>query len=395
MDNISGLPRVAVLGAGPTGILMAKHCKYIADVTVFESKNEVGGMWTYTETTEENHPDLSSDAYYQTYNCLHSSMYKHLIANIPKVMMMFKDFPHPEGTEWLLRQEYIDQYLKDYASHFEIYDMIKFNTTVTSVKPPTPECSKFTVTYTPNKITPESTSESQLFDFVVVCVGHFSLAKIPTLPGTDLFKGTRFHMHSLREFESKDFDNKTVLIVGAGFSGLDMLDHLFTRQESKNKVTPLKVIICAGNTKGIKDSNKYKHLQDAGILEVKTQRAKELKEYSVVFMDGSEHTVDTIIYCTGYYVCYPFFDPADKIIEFDTGTTKGDYYGPLYKKIFCINQPHVIIQGTLEKSTSVFTTLERQVMITKQYIEGNLELPSKEDMLADLQKELDHNESFG
>jgi thioredoxin reductase len=395
MDQISGLPKVAIIGAGPNGILTARHCKNIADVTVFESKDDVGGMWIYTETTEQNHTDLSSDAYYQQYKCLHSSMYKHLISNLPKYLMTFKDFPHPEDAEWLLPQEKVHKYCKDYAAHFDLYGLIKFGTTVTSVKPPTCERSKFTVEFTSNKITPESTTESLQFDYVIVWVGHSSLPNMPYFPGDDLFKGNRFHMHSLREFESNDFDDKTVLIVGAWFSGFDMLEHLFVRKETKDRITPLKVIICGRNTAGIRDSKTYKHLQDTGILVVKSWNLRELQENSATFEDGSEDTVDTIIYCSGYVNCFPFFNPQDKIIEFDTGTDRGGYYGPLHKKMFCINNPNVVMLGSLERNFTNFTTFERQAMIAKQYIEGNLKLPSKEEMLAELQKELDKNEAVG
>ena len=40
-------------------------------------------------------------------------------------------------------------------------------------------------------------------------------------------------------------------------------------------------------------------------------------------------------------------------------------------------------------------TLERQVMLTKQYILGELSLSSKEEMLESLQSELDKNDAIG
>ena len=50
-------------------------------------------------------------------------------------------------------------------------------------------------------------------------------------------------MHMFREFESEDFDDKNVLIIGANFSGFDMLEHLFIREATKDRVSPQKVIV--------------------------------------------------------------------------------------------------------------------------------------------------------
>jgi cation diffusion facilitator CzcD-associated flavoprotein CzcO len=88
------LPRVVIIGAGPSGLVAIRNLINKAQITCFESKSEVGGIWHRDQYTEETHPSLNQDVYYQNYGSLHSSMYEDLVCNIPKCLMCFKGFPH-------------------------------------------------------------------------------------------------------------------------------------------------------------------------------------------------------------------------------------------------------------------------------------------------------------
>ena len=82
--------------------------------------------------------------------------------------MAFPDFPFPsEWTSFLSHQ----QVLEEYASHFDLYKYIHFNSVITSVRPLTSEDShkpKWEVV-----VTDADTKESQvlLFEAVIVCNG--------------------------------------------------------------------------------------------------------------------------------------------------------------------------------------------------------------------------------
>jgi len=123
MEEKSDIPqqtrKVAIIGAGPSGLLAAKYCKSHSEVTIFESKSAIGGNWLYTDINEGNHPDLESDDYYKLYKCLHSSMYKDLTANLPKQLMTFKDFLHKEETPTIQTHSQFLEYIKAFAKHFE------------------------------------------------------------------------------------------------------------------------------------------------------------------------------------------------------------------------------------------------------------------------------------
>jgi cation diffusion facilitator CzcD-associated flavoprotein CzcO len=97
-------PKVVVIGAGPYGLTATRYLSTIADVTTFEAKETVGGVWYYTDVTEETHPDLENDPFYKLYGHLHSSMYKNLSCNIPKWCMTFKDFPHDKLSDTIMMQ---------------------------------------------------------------------------------------------------------------------------------------------------------------------------------------------------------------------------------------------------------------------------------------------------
>ena len=92
---------------------------------------------------------------------------------------------------------------------------IQLGRTVTSLKVTEDQESRFKIQHIPTIIKEGDTEEVEYFDYVLVCNGHFTLPNVPDFEGRKEFEGTQFHMHELRKMESKDFDNKNILIVGA------------------------------------------------------------------------------------------------------------------------------------------------------------------------------------
>ena len=97
-----------------------------------------------------------------------------------------------------------------------------------------------------------------------------------------------------------------------------------------------------------------------------------------MFDDGSEESFDIILFATGYKYCFPFFDLNDKIIEFDDNIDNGNYFGPLYRKMFLIDNPNLMFIGLIERTTLLFLSFERQALLAKQFI---VELISKIDLI--------------
>lgn len=68
--------------------------------------------------------------------------------------------------------------------------------------------------------------KTEIFDGVMVCIGHHSKPYYAKFPGQEKFKGTITHTHSLKH--SKGFEDKIVVVVGIGNSSLDASVELAT-----------------------------------------------------------------------------------------------------------------------------------------------------------------------
>lgn len=278
MEDIKdlSLPKVAIIGAGPAGILWIKHWKDVADVTCFESKSDIGGIWRYTDITEYNHPDLQNDSFYNLYGCLHSSMYFDLWTNLPKYLMTFKDFPHDEATPHIISHSKFLEYLNAYWDQFDLKKNIKFDQTVTSVtinKDGSPH--KFQIKSQWTTMDENSVESISNFDYILVCNGQYAHTKIPQFPGSSTFTGTQLHIHNFRKFSVSDFEGKNLLIVGSSFSAHDILHHLFFRT---SQVHPHKVIVASHSVASYTDSALYQPFLADGSLVAKTGNVAKIEQ---------------------------------------------------------------------------------------------------------------------
>ena len=201
-------PKVCIIEAGPSGILAARHLKEVSHVQVFEAKNDIGGVWLYTDTTEFNDTDISNNWYYNLYGWLHPSMYKDLLTNIPKYMMTFKDFYMHSSTPHIMTHWEFSKYLNSYADKFELRDYIKLNTIVKSVVVDETSPHRYWVKYGSVNMKEPIDDTTDLFDFVLVWSGRFYLPNIPDFEGKDKFKGTQLHIHNFRTLDPELFDDK-------------------------------------------------------------------------------------------------------------------------------------------------------------------------------------------
>src|SRR3954454_6452286 len=101
--------RVAVVGAGPSGIVAAKYALEAGfDVTVFESGDGLGGQW-YTTAP-------------------HSGVWPEMRTNTSRAMTAFSDFPAPPDHPLHPAAEQIQAYLEAYARRFGVIERIRFGT---------------------------------------------------------------------------------------------------------------------------------------------------------------------------------------------------------------------------------------------------------------------------
>lgn len=214
--------------------------------------------------------------------------------------MTWKDHFHPEETPHIMSAGAFHEYMKSYVEKYDLMQHISLGTTVTSLKVCPDSEHRFKLTHVPTDLKKGADFSVDFFDYVFVCNGHFTLPNVPEFEGRESFEGTQFHMHVLRELEPEDFDDKNVLIVGAWVSGNDLLVNLFLNPETKDKVHPKKVVLTSRNIGELSKSGDYKPFIESGMLDIKSGNISKIYPRSVLFGDGSEEQIDTIIYATGY-----------------------------------------------------------------------------------------------
>ncbi|WZZ18683.1 hypothetical protein YC2023_111772 [Brassica napus] len=211
--------RVAIIGAGVSGLSAAKHLAHHNPI-VFEASDSVGGVWkscTY-ETTK-----------------LQSA----------RVDYEFSDFPWPNRDDTTF-PSYIEilEYLESYAKHFDLLKFMKFGSKVIEVKY-TGEGDALQMvdlggsgSLLPGKPVWEVAVQNldardiqwHAFEFVVVCTGKFGdVPRIPTFPakkGPEIFKGIVMHSMDYCKLEKEEASyllrGKKVAVIGFKKSAIDL-----------------------------------------------------------------------------------------------------------------------------------------------------------------------------
>ena len=104
--------RIAVIGAGPSGLAAAKHALEAGfDVAVFEASGALGGQW---DTTAE-----------------HSGVWPGMRTNTSRTTTAFSDFPLGPGVATFPRAEQVQAYLHEYSEHFGVAQRVLTGARVT------------------------------------------------------------------------------------------------------------------------------------------------------------------------------------------------------------------------------------------------------------------------
>jgi len=193
--------RVAIVGGGPAGLVAAKSLlEEGLHPTVFERSSNLGGQW--------NAPGP------------HSGVWKTMRANTSKVTMCFSDFPFEEELPMFLTNQQAHAYLWKYAKHFGLDECLKLNTRVEIVS--RADGGGWLV----ESKTLEERRGAEVFPHVIIAPGRFNKPRIPTVKGLAKFKGAT--SHTFDYWGNDQFQEKRVLLIGNGISGLEVADELAT-----------------------------------------------------------------------------------------------------------------------------------------------------------------------
>ncbi len=176
--------RVAVIGAGPGGLVAAKYAIEAGfDTTVFEASDDLGGQWQTTAP--------------------HSGVWPGMHTNTSRAMTAFSDLPAPADHPLHPAAEQIHAYLRAYARKFGVTDRIRFGTPV-------------------RKVRVGWEVDGEPFDRVVVASGRFRKPSVPV--ALTQFQGELLHAFDYPGAEP--FRDRRTLVYGNGISGLEIASDL-------------------------------------------------------------------------------------------------------------------------------------------------------------------------
>ncbi|GMJ05785.1 hypothetical protein like AT5G07800 [Hibiscus trionum] len=360
---------VCVIGAGSSGLVAARELRKEGHtVVVLEQNHDIGGQWLYEPNVEAEDP-LGRTKYLN----VHSSMYDSLRTASPREIMGFTDFPflvkknrdsrrYPGHKElWL--------YLKDFCEYFGLKEMIRLNTRVEYVGMlDYGDFGKDLKWVVKSREKNGEKTVEQVFDAVVVAIGHYSHPRLPSIKGMDAWKRRQIHSHVYRVPEP--FTNETVVIVGNSQSGNDLSMEI-VKVAKEVYLSAKSLDITEGLSKVIsKHRNLHLRLQIESLHE----------DGRVQFEDGSCVIADTIIYCTGYSYSFPFLDTKG-IVGVDDNRV-----GPLFEHTFPPSlAPSLSFIGVPRKLIG-FPFFESQAKWIAQVLNGKRRLPSYDDMMLSIKE---------
>ncbi|WP_423894730.1 flavin-containing monooxygenase [Candidatus Pelagadaptatus aseana] len=183
-------PKVVVIGAGMTGILMTIKLREagINDVIILEKADKVGGTWR-----ENTYPGVACD--------------------VPSYSYTYKFEPNPNWSHLFARGDEIQQYFQMVADKYGVTQSVRFNESVTDA------------VYDEGKWTVKtSKGDTIIADFVVAATGILHHPARPDIEGIDSFKGTMFH--SAEWNHSIDMKGKRVGVIGNGSTAAQFIPEL-------------------------------------------------------------------------------------------------------------------------------------------------------------------------
>tara|TARA_B100001057_G_scaffold67763_2_gene61472 strand:+ start:6776 stop:8062 length:1287 start_codon:yes stop_codon:yes gene_type:complete len=378
------MKKVAVIGAGPSGITALKNfIDQGFEVIGFERCSGVGGNWRFNDPSG------------------HSSVFEttHIISS--KYTSFYEDFPLPESASDYPSHKELLKYFNDYAENFGLKKHIHFNTEVLNCKKT--DDDRWAIEW---KHMNTDQINVQNFDALVVCNGHHHEPRFPKYPGE--FTGEFIHSHDFKKAEP--FADKKVLVIGGGNSACDvavetsrisqktviswrrgyylipkfmfgltsdifalrsrwlpkfirlpfmrfMLEMLQGKNEDIGLPKVNNHILATHPTVNSDLYNAVRHGKVIPKPDIERLNGKE-----VIFKDGSSEEFDTIIACTGFKIKHKFFD--ENFISFEKGPVR------LLHKMMPSNINNLYFIGLFQPLGCIWPGAELQSKLAAKHLAG-------------------------
>jgi dimethylaniline monooxygenase (N-oxide forming) len=390
--------RVCVIGAGSSGIVA---CQVLGargiEYDCFEKGSQIGGNWRY-----ENDNGMSS-------------AYRSLHINTSRKVMAFKSLPMPDHYPDYPDHFQMAAYFDEFADHFGLRERIAFRTEVLAVEQVDDGGWEVTIEGADGR-------ETHSYGAILVANGHHWDPRWPepAFPGSEEFAGEQIHVHHYREPDV--LPGKRVLVLGLGNSATDVAvessriaDKTFLASRRGAYVLPkylngrpideisnpvismlplsvqrfftLRMLGVASGDPTAYGLPKPDHkLLEAhptvssellprlghGDIEVKPNIDRFSGGRTVRFVDGSEEEIDLVVYCTGYKMTFPFFDPAL--------LSAPDNQLPLYRRVASVERPGLYFIGFIQPLGPIMPLAEAQCEWIADLVSGRASLPPEAEM---------------
>jgi len=182
---MAGTVRVAIIGAGMSGICMAIKLQDagIDSFVIYEQASEIGGTWR-------------------------DNTYPGLICDVPSRYYSYSFRPNPEWSRLTPPRREIQSYFLDVVEERKLRSHIRFNTPVDSARS---RDGQWWI---------RTASGEELFDVLVTATGILRIPNYPDIPGLDSFAGPMFH--SARWDHSVTLPDKRIGLIGTGSTGVQI-----------------------------------------------------------------------------------------------------------------------------------------------------------------------------
>jgi len=351
--------RVGIIGAGPSGLAQLRafesaqrNGEDIPEIVCFEKQSNWGGMWNYTWRT-------GLGKYVEP---IHASMYRYLWSNGPKECLEFSDYTFDEHFGRPISsyppREVLFDYIQGRIQKSNARQYIRFNTVARWVDFDE-EAQQFSVVFEDLE---NDRTYTEVFDYLVVATGHFSVPNMPYFEGIESFPGNVLHAHDFRGAEP--YVDRNLLLIGSSYSAEDIGVQCFKHGAKSVTLSYRSEPIGVDWPKGIKEKPLVTRFEGD----------------VVHFKDGTSEQFDDVVLCTGYQHNFPFLPD-----EFRLDNRNCLYPDKLYKGVFFQDQPRLIYLG-MQDQYYTFNMFDAQAWFARDVIMGKIELPSAEKQAEDIQK---------
>jgi cation diffusion facilitator CzcD-associated flavoprotein CzcO len=379
---------VIIIGAGPAGLVSAKSiletCSSgdeTTSIVVFDEASMVGGIWNRESRPSiacySQDPDDDGDDDHHNNNILVEAssqpVFRSLGTNLPKDVMSFQDFPHSPDEPFFQNPEQVCNYYKKYEKHHGLQQYINYNTRVERCYKEEKEGhdSIWIVETVSTLNDGEKERQRQSVwksKYLLVCTGHFRKAFSPDIRGLKHFTGRL--MHSSAFDTEEDFHQKTVLIVGAGVSGVDLARVLAEYGSCTRIVVSVRTWKRLHTVLLKSKIQKYGLIVRRGVDRItpngEVRFVVQAEEHNNKPGDDGWYTEnvpetekpDVIFFATGYRYHYPFLRPPEQ--RSYLSDPKGFKMERLYKRVVFIDDPTLAFLGVTNMNLSHAIVIEYQ-----------------------------------